>query len=250
MPANFSKSLQSCVPALAQRGQLVHIKTEIDPYLELAEIQRRAYAQQGPALLFEQVKGTPFPVLSNLFGTKERTHLLFQSTMEGVKRVIQLKADPTSFLQAPHKYLGAPITGLRALPRKALWKAPVTFARTTLDQLPQLVSWPQDGGPYITLPQVYTEDPAHPKAMRSNVGMYRIQLGGNDFSPNEVGLHYQIHRGIGVHHSKAVERGERLKVSIFVGGPPAHTFGAVMPLPEGLTELTFSECWQARDFDM
>ncbi len=240
MPLNSSKSLQSCVSDLERKGHLIRLQEEIDPYLELAEIQRRAYAQEAPALLFERVKGTPFPVLSNLFGTVERTHLIFRSTMEGVKRVIQLKADPTSFLQAPHKYLGAPVTALRALPRKALWKAPVTYGQTTLDKLPQLVSWPNDGGAYITLPQVYTEDPERPKPMRSNVGMYRIQLSGNDFTPNEVGLHYQIHRGIGVHHSKAVQRGERLKVSIFVGGPPAHTFGAVMPLPEGLSELTFS----------
>ncbi|MEM6264959.1 MAG: UbiD family decarboxylase [Bacteroidota bacterium] len=243
------RSLQACVLDLEKNGHLVRVKAEMDPYLEMAEIQRRAYEQQGPAILFEQVKGSPFPAVCNLFGTLERSHFIFRSTIEQVKRVVQLKADPTSFLKAPQKYLAAPVTAVRALPRKAWFKAPVTYGQTTLDQLPQLTSWPMDGGPYVTLPQVLTEEPDNPGPMKTNVGMYRIQLAGNEYAPNkEIGLHYQIHRGIGVHHSQAARRGQPLKVSIFVGGPPAHTFGAVMPLPEGLSELMFSGMFAGRGF--
>jgi 4-hydroxy-3-polyprenylbenzoate decarboxylase len=110
-----------------------------------------------------------------------------------------------------------------------------------VDRLPQVQCWPADGGPFITLPQVYTEDAARPGVARSNLGMYRVQLAGNEYEPNrEVGLHYQIHRGIGVHHAAALERGEALRVNVFVGGPPALTVAAVMPLPEGLPEIAFA----------
>jgi 4-hydroxy-3-polyprenylbenzoate decarboxylase len=103
------------------------------------------------------------------------------------------------------------------------------------------VHWPNDGGPFVTLPQVYTEDVERPGVMKANLGMYRVQLGGNEYEPDrEVGLHYQIHRGIGVHQAKANQAGQPLRVSIFVGGPPAHTLAAVMPLPEGLPELVFA----------
>src|SRR6185295_8191237 len=95
---------------------------------------------------------------------------------------------------------------------------PVLAHETSVDQLPQLQSWPNDGGPFITLPQVYTEHPDQPGFARSNLGMYRVQLSGNEYVPNrEVGLHYQIHRSIGVHHAADVRRNEKLKVNIFVG---------------------------------
>jgi 4-hydroxy-3-polyprenylbenzoate decarboxylase len=112
---------------------------------------------------------------------------------------------------------------------------------TTISALPQLVSWPMDGGGYVTLPQVYTESPDNPGFAGSNLGMYRVQLTGNDFLPDrEVGLHYQIHRGIGHHHAQALAKGQPLRVNVFVGGPPAMTLAAVMPLPEGLAELFFA----------
>ncbi len=243
------KSLRQCVNDLERNGHLVRIQEEIDPYLEMAEIQRRAYEAEAPAIFFERVKGSPFPAVTNLFGTMDRCRFIFRSTLRQVQQVVKLKADPTNFLQAPHKFLGAPLTAIRALPMKSWFKAPILHGQTTLDQLPQLTSWPMDGGPYITLPQVYSEDPDSPGVMKSNLGMYRIQLGGNDYTPNQqIGLHYQIHRGIGIHHSHAVARGEKLKVSIFVGGPPAHTFGAVMPLPEGLSELMFAGMFAGRNF--
>ena len=112
---------------------------------------------------------------------------------------------------------------------------------TSISKLPGVVSWPGDGGPFVTLPAVYTEDPDSPSPKRSNLGMYRVQLSGNDYETDqEIGLHYQLHRGIGVHHTAALRRGEPLKVAVFVGGSPAMAPSAVMPLPEGLPELTFA----------
>jgi 4-hydroxy-3-polyprenylbenzoate decarboxylase len=146
------------------------------------------------------------------------------------------------------RYLHAPFTGLLSLPA-SVSRAAVMECETTIDQLPWIKSWPNDGGPFITLPQVYSEDPDRPGVMGSNIGMYRVQLAGNEYVTNsEVGVHYQIHRGIGVHHAAAVRRNEPLKVAIFVGGPPAHTFAAVMPLPEGLPEVVFAGMLAGRRF--
>ncbi len=243
------RSLAQCVRDLERHGHLLRVTEEVDPYLEMAEIQRRLYAIQGPAVLFERVKGSPFPAVGNLFGTVARCEFIFRSTLEAVKQVVKLKADPSAFFRAPHRFLRAPFAAVHALPVPALLSSPVTYGQTTIDQLPQIQSWPMDGGPYVLLPQVCTEDPQRPGVMGTNVGMYRIQLGGNEYVTNqEIGLHYQLHRGIGVHHSRAAEKGERLRVSIFVGGPPAHTFGAVMPLPEGLSELMFSGMFAGRNF--
>jgi 4-hydroxy-3-polyprenylbenzoate decarboxylase len=117
--------------------------------------------------------------------------------------------------------------------------------------LPALKSWPDDGGAFVTLPEVYTEDIDKPGLMASNLGMYRVQLTGNEYELNrEIGLHYQLHRSIGVHHSKCVERGVPFRVNIFVGGSPAMILAAVMPLPEGMSELTFAGALQNRRVDM
>ena len=243
------RSLRQCVNDLERHGHLIRVKEEIDPNLEMAEIQRRAYLAEAPAIFFERVKGSPFPAVCNLFGTMDRTRFIFRSSLRQVQKIVRLKADPPSFFKAPHKYLDTPWVAIKALPLKKWTKAPILFGQTQISQLPQLKSWPMDGGPYVTLPQVYTEDPAKPGVMRSNVGMYRVQLNGNEFIPDkEIGLHYQIHRGIGVHHSQARELGKKLPVSVFVGGPPAHTFGAVMPLPEGLSELMFAGMFARRNF--
>src|SRR5207237_3730483 len=118
---------------------------------------------------------------------------------------------------------------------------PVLANQTTIRQLPQLQCWPGDGGAFITLPQVYTEDADRPGWRHSNLGMYRVQLSGNGYAPDrQVGLHYQIHRGIGVHHGKARAKGVPFRVNVFVGGPPALAVAAVMPLPEGMPELAFA----------
>jgi 4-hydroxy-3-polyprenylbenzoate decarboxylase len=178
-------------------------------------------------------------MVSNLFGTPERTRFLFRDSLEAVRALVRLKLDPAAALRQPLRHLKAVRSALHMLPRKVR-RGPAVAHRTTLSELPRLVSWPEDGGPFITLPAVYTEHPAEPGWKRSNLGMYRVQLTGNDYEPDrEVGLHYQIHRSIGVHHAAAIERGERLPVNVFVGGPPSLPLAAVMPLPEGLSELTF-----------
>ncbi len=233
-------SIKACVDDLERHGHLVRIDHEIDPHLEAAEIQRRVYRAGGPALFFSRVKGSQFPMVSNLFGTLDRARFMFRDAIEGVRRLIELKVDPEALRKRPLRYLGVPFTGLYTLPR-IVSGGPVLANTTTISKLPQLKSWPDDGGAFITLPQVFTEDPDAPGPMKANLGMYRVQLGGNRYAVDrEIGLHYQIHRGIGVHHAAAVRRGEPLKVSVFVGGPPAMTLAAVMPLPEGLAEIMFA----------
>ena len=233
------RSLQECVADLERHQHLIRINAEIDPCLEAAEIQRRVYAAGGPALLFANVKGCRFPMVSNLFGTLDRTRFMFRDALEAVRHLVELKIDPSQLAQRPFRYLDVPRT-LWSMWTRRVRSGPVIECETTLDQLPQLKSWPNDGGAFITLPQVYTEHPDKPGFKNSNLGMYRVQLSGNDYVPNrEIGLHYQIHRSIGVHHAAAIQRGEKLRVNIFVGGPPAMTLAAVMPLPEGLSELLF-----------
>ncbi len=234
------QSLAECVLDLEATRQLVVIEREVDPFLEVAAIQRRVYQAQGPALMFRNVKGTAFPVLGNLFGTLARTKYLFSDALDSVRMLIELKVDPGRLAKNPWRYrrLAGPLW--RLMPGKAR-AGPILANQTTLEQLPQIQCWPDDGGPFITLPLVYTEDPNRPGPARSNLGMYRVQLAGNEYVPNrEAGLHYQIHRGIGVHHAAAIARGESLRVNVFVGGPPAVTVAAVMPLPEGLPELAFA----------
>jgi 4-hydroxy-3-polyprenylbenzoate decarboxylase len=234
------KSLAECIESLEKHKHLVRIKEEVDPNLEMSAIQLRVYEAGGPAILFERVKGSKFKAVSNLFGTLDRSRFLFRDTIEKVKKLIELKNDPLRAFKNPLHYAGPALSAYTSLPLKTSYN-PVLKNQTTISQLPQIKSWPMDGGPFITLPQVYTEDLDNPGVMASNVGMYRIQLGGNDYiQDKEIGLHYQLHRGIGIHQTKANQKGQPLKVSIFVGGPPSHTLSAVMPLPEGMSELTFA----------
>ncbi|MGO8900032.1 MAG: UbiD family decarboxylase [Isosphaeraceae bacterium] len=234
------RSLAACVSDLERTGRLAVIDDEIDPHLEAAAIQRRVYQAGGPAIYFRRVKGTSFPLVSNLFGTIERARFLFRDTLEAVRRLVELKVDPGAAAKRPWRYRGVPLTLWHLRPRQ-IRRGPILENQTTIDRLPGLQSWPMDGGPFITLPLVYTEHPDLPGLGRSNLGMYRVQLAGNAYERNrEVGLHYQIHRGIGVHHAAAIRRGEPLRASVFVGGPPALTVAAVMPLPEGLPELAFA----------
>jgi 4-hydroxy-3-polyprenylbenzoate decarboxylase len=234
-------SLAACVADLERNGQLVRVREEVDPHLEMAAIHMRVFDRGGPALLFENVRGSAFPAVSNLFGTLDRSRFIFRDTLERVKALVALKYDPMRALRHPLRFLSILPTATAALPRRQHRAAPISHGTTTIGALPQIVNWPMDGGPFVTLPQVYSEDVERPGIMQANLGMYRIQMGGNMYTPDrEVGLHYQIHRGIGVHQAKANAAGKPLDVSIFVGGPPAHTLAAVMPLPEGLPEAVFA----------
>ena len=242
------RSMLHCVQDLEKHGHIVRISDEVDPNLEMAEIHRRVNQSHGPALLYENVKGSAFPAVSNLFGTLERSRFIFRSTLKWVRRLIEIKADPPAYLKAPWKAAGIASIALNIPPRRVR-SGPVLKHTTTIGRLPQIRCWPDDGGAFILLPQVYTEDPLNSGILKSNLGMYRIQLSGNQYEPDrEVGLHYQIRRDIGIHHTNAIAKGEPLRVSVFVGGPPAHTFAAVMPLPEGLPEVAFAGGLAGRRF--
>jgi 4-hydroxy-3-polyprenylbenzoate decarboxylase len=233
-------NLRSCVADLERTRQLVRIDREIDPYLEMAEVHRRVHAAGGPALFFARVKGCRFPAVSNLFGTIERTRYLFRDTLKAVRHLVELKVDASAFWKAPWRFRDVPGTLLRTLPQ-FVHGGPVLADQATLRELPQLVCWPKDGGPFVTLPQVYTEDADRPGWRHSNLGMYRVQLAGNRYEQDrQAGLHYQIHRGIGVHHAAALRKGVPFRVVVSVGGPPALAMAAVMPLPEGMPELAFA----------
>jgi 4-hydroxy-3-polyprenylbenzoate decarboxylase len=242
-------SLADCVADLERNGMLVRVHEEVDPHLEMAAIHMRVYERNGPALLFTNIRGCGFRAVSNLFGTLNRSRFLFRDTLSRVQSLVELKYDPILAAKRPLRYLPVGPTALASLPRKARRSVPSLARNTTISKLPQIVNWPRDGGAFITLPQVYTEDVARPGIMNANLGMYRVQLSGNEYLPErEVGLHYQIHRGIGVHQAKANAAGVPLKVSVFVGGPPAHTLAAVMPLPEGLPEVVFAGALGNRAF--
>lgn len=234
------RNLQQCVADLESHGQLIRLSEPISARLEAAALQRRLYRLGGPAVLLTNVVGCRFPMLCNLFGTIQRTRWLFRDSLESVRRLVRLQIDPSDALRRPRLYLSAPWYALASRP-KPVRGGPVLSHQCTLSDLPQLVSWPDDGGAYITLPQVYSEDPNAPGFVRSNLGMYRVQISGGRYAPNrEVGMHYQLHRGIAVHHAAALRRGLPLPVNVFVGGPPAMTLAAVMPLPEGMSELALA----------
>ena len=242
-------TLEQALLDLEKNGHLLRVKSEVDPYLEMAAIHLRVFENQGPALLFENVKGTGYRCASNIFGTLERSQFLFRETFSDVQKLIQLKNNPMAALKKPLQNIRSGLAALKAFPLKKSNFPHQLFEEIQIDQLPQIHHWKKDGGAFITLPQVYTEDPDRPGIMQANLGMYRIQISGNDYRPNqEVGLHYQLHRGIGVHQSKANKKNEPLRVSCFVGGPPAHSLAAVMPLPEGMSEMTFAGLIGGRRF--
>ncbi|MCG8565136.1 MAG: UbiD family decarboxylase [Desulfobacterales bacterium] len=241
-------SLNASLAFLEKEGELVRIKEPVDPNLEMAEITRRVFDAQGPALLFENVKGAAFPAASNIFGTYERTVKIFEPQLEQVRALVDGVSRPDRLLKRPSRALKMVPALAHALPM-ATRNPKVCMGTTTIDQLPLIKCWPKDGGGFVLLPQVFSQEPGTRSIFKSNLGMYRIQLSGNEYALNEeVGLHYQIHRGIGLHHQKALKANQPLKVSIFIGGPPAHTLAAVMPLPEGMPEVAFAGALAGRNF--
>ena len=245
------KSLEQALLDLEKAGMLKRIHAEVDPHLEMAEIARENFRQGGPALLFEHVKGSKFRAVCNIFGSDERFNFLFRDGFEQTRAAVRFKSNPVQFFKSafkhPKQLFKAASAGLASLPKRS--GSIKDFEECCLQDLPQLVSWPLDGGAFITLPQVATRPSENASVMQTNVGMYRIQISGNDYVLNEeCGLHYQIKRDIARHHQKAIEEGRPLKVSIFIGGPPSHTFAAVMPMPENLSELLFAGMLSNRRF--
>jgi 4-hydroxybenzoate decarboxylase subunit C len=227
-------NLRSFLDVLERENDLVHIKTEVDPYLELAEVHRRVIERGGPALFFENVKGSRYAVVTNLFGTERRIELAFGPKPEALVREVVHVAEA---LLPPRP---AKLWQHRALAVEALklgtrntGRAPVTQVMESparLDELPVLTTWQEDGGPFVTLPLVYTE---HPQTRKHNLGMYRIQR----YDAQTTGLHWQIHKGGGFHYHEAESLNQSLAVTVFLGGPPALILAAIAPLPEDVPEL-------------
>jgi 4-hydroxybenzoate decarboxylase subunit C len=229
---------------LRATGDLATIEVPVDPYLEVAEIHRRVIAAGGPALLFTSVKGSDFRLVTNLFGTARRAELAFgERPLRLIKRVVEIAESllpPT-----PRKLWEARDVGLELLKvgTRRVSRGPVVERVTTdvrLDRLPVITSWHEDGGPFITLPLVYTTPPAnagHPPSRgvggAGNLGVYRMQV----HDPRTTGMHWQIGKGGGYHYAVAEGRARSLPATVFLGGPPALILSAVAPLPENVPEL-------------
>jgi len=230
-------NLRTFLDLLTRENEIVTIETEVDPYLELAEVHRRVIAGGGPALLFKRVKGSRYPVVTNLFGTKRRIDLAFGPKPEALVRelvqVAELLLPPRPAELWKHRALGREVLKLGT---RNTTRSPVTQVRdqpARLNDLPVLTTWQEDGGPFITLPLVYTENPVTKK---HNLGIYRMQV----YDAQTTGLHWQIQKGGGFHYTEAERLGEPLPVTVFLGGPPALILAAIAPLPEDVPELVLS----------
>jgi UbiD family decarboxylase len=228
------RNLRTFLDLLNRENEIIRIAVEVDPYLEAAEIHRRIIDQGGPALLFERVKGSPYPVVTNLFGTARRIELAFGPKPEALVREFVHLAES---LLPPRrselwKHRSLALDALRLGTRNTR-HAPVTEGLdqpAKLNELPVLTTWQEDGGPFITLPLVYTENPLTKK---HNLGIYRLQV----YDSQTTGLHWQIQKGGGFHYQEAETQGKPLPVTVFLGGPPALMLAAIAPLPEDVPEL-------------
>lgn len=240
-------SLRDALIDLEKNNQLIKINTEVDPHLEMAAIHLRINEMKGPALWFQNIKNTKFTAASNIFGTYDRTKFLFRDTFQKTEWLIKKFKNPIEIFQKPFQNLNHVFFAIHAIPKKQ--KSNLLKHTCQISDIPLIHHWPKDGGAFITLPQVYSENIEKPGLYNSNLGMYRIQLTGNDYILNkEIGLHYQLHRGIGIHQQIAMKNNQEFKISIFIGGPPAHTLAAIMPLPETMSELMFAGLLAGRRF--
>src|SRR5438552_8753381 len=230
-------NLRSFLDLLRRENDLVTIEAEVDPYLEIAEIHRRVIERGGPALLFTKVKGSRFPVVTNLFGAEKRIELAFGSKPEAfVKELVSVAEallPPNRSELWKHRSL---VRDFLRLGTRNTTRSPVTQVcdrPARLDELPVLTTWQEDGGPFITLPLVYTENPVNGK---HNLGIYRMQV----YDGQTAGLHWQIQKGGGFHYHAAEEMNQSLPVTVFLGGPPALMISAIAPLPEDVPELVLA----------
>lgn len=231
------KNLRTFIEALTKENDLIEIETEVDPFLEIAEIHRRVIDQQGKALFFKNVKGSKYPVVTNLFGTTKRIDLAFgKKPHELVKKAVEavevlLPPKPKELWQFRDLALSALKLGTKKVSRAPILQR--CDKPANLAELPLLQLWHEDGGHFITLPLVYTESPLSGK---HNLGMYRIQR----FDKTHTGIHWQIGKGGGFHYFEAEQKDEDLPVTIFLGGSPAMILAAIAPLPEDVPELVLA----------
>ena len=239
--------LRAFLRLLEARGDLVRIPVEVDPDQDITIIQHRVQARQGPALLFERVKGSPYRLVSNLFGTPARVELAFG------RAPAEIGAD---LVRLAERLMPPTLPALWSQ-RSKLWTLAQARLRTVrqgpildqciapprLDLLPVLTCWPLDGGPFFTLPLVHTVDP---RTGAGNLGIYRLQR----YDAASTGMHWQIEKGGGFHFKVAAEQGYALPISVFLGGPPALTLAAIAPLPEGIDERLLAAYLMGRPLDV
>ncbi len=227
--------LRSFLNRLERDGELAVVDVRVDARLEAAEIHRRVIAAGGPALLFTNVEGADFPLVTNLFGTAKRAELAFgERPGRLIRRLVELAESllpPTAAKLWGARDVAGDLLRVGLSQRRAGPVTEIVTRDVRLDRLPALTCWPEDGGPFLTLPLVYTEPPDGRGA--PNLGLYRLQV----HDPRSTGMHWQIGKGGGFHHAAAESRNEALPVSVFLGGPPALILAAIAPLPENLPEL-------------
>ncbi|QAZ67586.1 menaquinone biosynthesis decarboxylase [Solidesulfovibrio carbinolicus] len=234
------KDLQEFLRLLDKKGELRRIAAPLDPYLEIAEVTDRVSKAVGPALYFENPKGSRFPVVTNAFGSFPRMNLALESEdLDALGRRI----DDVLEMEKPEGL----IDKLKMLPKlakmagifpKTVASAPcqdvvLTGDAVDLSILPVLTTWPGDAGPFITFPVVITKDP---ETGKRNVGMYRMQV----FDKTTTGMHWHRHKGCAAHYRLAEKRGERLEVAVAIGPDPACTYAATAPLPDDIDEFLFA----------
>lgn len=234
--------LRAFIADLEKRGLLMRIKVEVDPVLEITEISDRAVKSGGPALFFENVKGYKMPVVTNLFGTLDRMKLALgvddlDRISEDLLSIIHPAELPVTFLD---KLKSLPkLSQLAAFIPKTVKSGPckevVHSERPSLAEIPVLKCWPEDGGPFITLPLVFTKDPV---TGRRNTGMYRMQV----YDDCTTGMHWHIHKDAAGHFSNmSYGNGDKkMPVAVALGADPAVIYAATAPLPPGIDEMLFA----------
>src|SRR5687767_3432468 len=246
MDAPAYPDLRAYLDQLRRDGDLAIVSVPVDARLEVAEIHRRVIAAGGPALLFTNVIGAAFPLVTNLFGTRARVEKAFgRQPLDFVRRVAGLAqrgAPPDLRMLWQERDFIRRLMKIGTTRKPSGPVAEVVSRDVRLERLPVITSWPEDGGPFLTLPLVYTE---HPERKGHNLGLYRMQV----YGPHTTGMHWQTGKGGGFHHAVAEARGEALPVTLFTGGPPALMLAAVAPLPENVPELMLASLVAGRRLD-
>lgn len=244
-----NRNLQEFISQLEKQRELKRVFAQVDPFLEITEIADRMSKTGGPALLFENVKGSKFPLLINAFGSYRRMQMALNCTSFGEiagKIESLVKIQPPSRLSEKVKLLFT-LKDIASFVPKKVKRAPCQDWAVTegalLDALPVMTCWPQDGGPYITLPIVITKDP---ETGVQNAGMYRLQKFGNA----QTGMHWQYNKDGARHYRKFKEAGKRMEVAVALGGCPAVTYAATAPLPPDVDEMMFAGFLEGRAIEL
>lgn len=231
------RDLQDFINLLEQKGELKRIPVEVDPELEITEITDRVVKSGGPALLFEKVKGSEFPLLINAFGSYERMNLALNvESLDDIAREIEELMDISNYIGLFNKIKSATRLArlAKVFPQKVK-HAPCqeVIEEPNLERLPILKCWPGDGGKFITLPLVITRDP---ETGSQNMGMYRMQV----YDEKTTGMHWHIHKDGSEIYQKYKKMGEKMPVAVAIGCDPATIYASTAPLPKEIDEMVFA----------